>query len=66
MSSIDPAVMSVIAAKNSALKSEIGFAIAAKQLNAARHQGEAVNQLLKDAAQLSRAIGKGAGFDILA
>ena len=63
MSSIDGAVSSVLAAKDSALKTQIGFALAAKQLDAQQQQGDAVNQLLEAAAQLSKSIGTGSGFD---
>ena len=63
MSSIDGAISSVLAAKDSALKTQIGYAIAGKQLAAQRQQGDAVNQLLEAAAQLSKSISTGGGFD---
>jgi hypothetical protein len=63
MSSIDGAISSVLAAKESALKTQIGFAIAGKQLAAQQQQGDAMNQLLEACAKLSKSIGTGAGFD---
>ena len=65
MSSIDSAIGSVLAAKDSAVKSQIGFAVQAKMLTASKQQGEAVNQLLQAAAELSKAVGKGLRFDAL-
>ena len=63
MSSIDGAISSVLAAKDSALKTQIGYAIAGKQLDAQQQQGDAVNQLLETAAKLAKSIGTGGGFD---
>lgn len=63
MCSVDCAISSVLAAKESALKTQIGFAIAGKQLDAQQQHGDAVNQLLEAAAKLSKSIGTGAGFD---
>jgi hypothetical protein len=63
MSSLDPAVQGVLAAKEGALQSQIGFAIAAKTLGAARQQGEAVQALLDQAVELSKAAGSGENFD---
>jgi hypothetical protein len=63
MSSIDGAIGSVLAAKDSALQTQIGFAIAGKQLDAQQQQGDAVNQLLESAAKLSKSIGTGSSFD---
>jgi hypothetical protein len=62
MTCIDSAINSVIAAKENAVKTQVGFAVAAKQLDATRQQGDAANQLLEAAAQLS----KGLGFDAAA
>jgi hypothetical protein len=63
MPSVDGAISSVLAAKDSALKTQIGYAIAGKQLDAQRQQGDAVNQLLEAAAKLSKSITTGGGFD---
>ncbi len=63
MSSIDGAIGTLLAAKDSALKTQIGYAIADKQLDAQQQHGAAVNQLLEAAAKLSKSIGTGAGFD---
>jgi hypothetical protein len=66
MSGIDPAIGGYLAAQDSAVKTQISYAVAGKQLDAARQQGDAAVQLLEDAVQLSRAIGKGAGLDATA
>ena len=66
MQSIDGAISSVLAAKESALKTQIGFAIASKQLKAQEQQGEAMTELLEAAAQLGKAIGRGTSFDAIA
>ena len=63
MSSIDTSVSSVAAAEDAALRSSIAIAIMAKQLDAARAQGDAAVQLLQSAANLSKAAGKGERFD---
>jgi hypothetical protein len=63
MDSIDSAISSVLAAKENAIKTQVAFAVAAKQLQATKQQGEAASQLVDAAVQLSKAIGKGLGFD---
>lgn len=63
MSSIDPAIQSLLNAQQGALQNQIGFAVAAKQMDAAKQQGDAMNALLEKAAQLSKAIGAGENFD---
>jgi hypothetical protein len=63
MSAIDPAVASVIAVKQSAVQSQIAFALAAKSQNAAKQQGDAIVQLLNDAADFGKALGRGEQFD---
>ncbi|MEQ8790664.1 MAG: hypothetical protein RIC55_30480 [Pirellulaceae bacterium] len=63
MSSIDGAINSVLAAKENAVKTQVAFAVAAKSLEATKQQGDAANQLLEAAAQLSKEVGKGLGFD---
>ena len=60
---IDQAITSVIAAKQAALHSKIGFAVARKQLDAVEQQGQAAAKLLESAAQASKAAGLGAKFD---
>lgn len=60
---VDQASCSVQAAQQSALQLQIGVAVARKSLDATQLQGDAVNQLLADAAALSKAIGKGENFD---
>lgn len=61
--SLDPAVSSLLAAQENAVKTQINYAVAGKQLDAARQQGEAVNQLLEQAAQLSKSLTSGQSFD---
>ena len=61
--SLDPALASVLAAKEQATRSQIQFTVAAKQQDAARQQGEAMNQLLAQAAQLSKSLTSGQTFD---
>jgi ABC-type transporter Mla subunit MlaD len=61
--SLDPAIASVLAAKEQATRSQIQFAVAAKQQDAAQQQGDAMNQLLAQAAQLSKSLSSGQGFD---
>ncbi len=63
MSSIDGAIASVLAAKDTALKFEVATTVAAKSLDAQRQQGDAINQLISQAAQLSKEVGKGGNFD---
>ena len=63
MSSLDAAVSSVLASKEAAINTQIAVEIVGKRLDAQKQEGEAVNQLLESAAQLSKALGKGAGID---
>jgi hypothetical protein len=63
MSGIDCAVQNVLNAKQDALQQQISITVAAKQLDAARQQGDAVNALLQEAVQLSKAAGAGENFD---
>ncbi len=63
MTALDPAVQSVLAAKQGALQHQIAMTMAAKQLDVAEQQGAAVNALLDQAVQLSKAIGAGQNFD---
>ncbi len=63
MSGIDCAVQSVLSAKQGALHNQISMTVAAKQLNAARQQGDAMNAILEQAVQLSKTVGAGEGFD---
>lgn len=64
--STDAAINSVLAAKQSALNSQIGTAVAKKSLDAQQAAGDAVNQLLQQAANLSKALGRGENLDTLA
>ena len=63
MISVDGAIASVLAAKESAVDAQVQFAVAAKSLDAQRQQGDAAVQLLEAAVQLSKAVGKGSLFD---
>ncbi len=57
------AASSVSSAQSDALSQQIGIALLKKQQDAAKAQGAAVVQLLQTAANLSKAAGKGDGFD---
>ncbi len=57
------AASSVSSAQSDALSQQIGIALLKKQQDAAKQQGAAVVQLLQDAANISKAAGKGEGFD---
>lgn len=66
MSSIDAALGNVVAAKQAAIQTQIGVALAAKSLDATRLQGEAAVQLIDAAGQISKALDRGANFDAVA
>lgn len=66
MSSIDSSISGLIAAQQASLNSNISIAVASKQLDAQRQQGDAVVSLLDGALQLSREIGKGGNVDSVA
>ncbi len=61
--SVDGAIQSVISAKQASVSNQIGYAVASKQLDATKQQGQAAIALLETAAQLSKAVGKGGQFD---
>ena len=63
MSSLDPAISTVLAAQEGALQSQIQFALAGKALDAAQQNGQTANQLLDAAAQISRSLNTGGSFD---
>ena len=54
---------SVTQAQQGALRFQIDVALQKKQLDAAKQQGAAAVALLEAAVELSKAVGKGAGFD---
>lgn len=60
------AVAAVTHARQAALAQQISTAVAKKQLDATEAQGEAVNQLLKSAAALSKSLATGGTFDAVA
>lgn len=62
-SSLDPAISSLLAAQENATRMQINYAVAGKQLDAMQQQGEAVNDLLAQAAQLSKSLSSGQSFD---
>jgi hypothetical protein len=62
----DPAIQSVMAAKQAALQAQILMALAGKQLSAQKQQGQAMVELIKSAANVGKAIGSGANFDAFA
>ena len=59
MSSIPPAVSQAIAAKNNALQQQVNVAIARKGLDAQQQAGDAINQLLEQAANLQKQLADG-------
>ena len=63
MSSIDPAVSSVLSAQQSALQQKISVSVTAKQLDLAKQQGDAMNALIESAGQLGKSLHSGTRFD---
>lgn len=63
---IDSAINDVIVAKQNAIKTEIDFALKAKQLQVERKKGDTVLQLIESNAPRSRSKGVGGSFDGLA
>lgn len=59
----DPILQSALSAQQGAMQSQIEMAIASKQLSAMKQQGQAVVQLLQAAANVGKAVGRGANFD---
>jgi len=59
------AASNVSSAQSDALSQQIGIALLKKQQDAVKAQGAAVVQLLQTAANLSKAAGKGDGFDAM-
>lgn len=57
------AASSVSSAQSDALSQQIGIALLKKQQDAAKQQGAAIVELLQTAANISKAAGKGTGFD---
>ena len=66
MSSIDSSISGLLAVQQAALASNISTAVAAKQLDAYRQQGDAAVSLLDGAVQLSKESGKGGKIDSVA
>jgi len=62
----DPAIQTVLAAKDAALQAQILMALASKQLTAQKQQGQAIVELINSAANVGKAIGSGANFDAFA
>lgn len=63
MSGISEATSSLMAMQQASLKSEITYALAAKQQDAQQLQGEAAVRLIEDAGQLGKELGKGNRVD---
>lgn len=59
MSSIPPAVRQAIAAQNDALQQQVNTAIVRKGLDAQQQAGDAINQLLEQAASLQKQLSAG-------
>ena len=57
---------SVTQAQQGAMRFQVEVAVQKKQLDAAKQQGAAAVALLEAAVELSKAVGKGAGFDAFA
>ena len=57
------AASNVSSAQSDALSQQIGIALLKKQQDATKQQGAAIVQLLQSAANISKAAGKGDGFD---
>ena len=66
MDSIDPAIPSLLAAKQIAIQTQAAFAVAAKSLAAQKQQGDAMVQLIEAVAQLGKALGRGQLLDAVA
>jgi hypothetical protein len=60
---IDPAVSSLLAAQDASLRTQISFAVAGKQQDAAQQEGSAINALLEQSLQLSKSLVSGQLFD---
>ncbi|MBN2295225.1 MAG: hypothetical protein JXM70_22535 [Pirellulales bacterium] len=60
---MDPAITAVMRAQDAALCSQIQFAVADKALDNMKLQGEAMNRLLEDAAQVGKDLNLGKKFD---
>ncbi len=65
MSGIDSAVSGLLAVQQVAIRSEIGIAVAAKQLDAMKMEGDAAVALIESAARVTKDPVKGAQFDSL-
>ncbi|MCA9238853.1 MAG: hypothetical protein KDA37_01580 [Planctomycetales bacterium] len=59
--STDAAINSVVDAKQAAVQSQIGFAVAAKAQSAYKSQGDAAVQLIEAAGQITQSLGKAHG-----
>ena len=59
MSAIPPAVQQVLQARQDATRSEINTAILGKSLNAQKQMGDAINQMLSDAAMVQKQLNAG-------
>jgi hypothetical protein len=60
---LDPAVCSLLQAQQSAVRSQVSIAVAAKRLDAQRQQGDAAIELLQAAVALSKSAGTGRALD---
>ncbi len=65
MSSIDPAIQTVLNAQQSAANTKIQFTLAAKALNVTKAQGAAMLQLLDSAANVGKSNHTGHHFDTI-
>ncbi|WP_237564775.1 hypothetical protein [Blastopirellula marina] len=63
MTGLDPAVSSVLAAKEAQTRTQIDFAVAKKGLDAIEQQGDAIVELIASAGRIGKEAGKGNSLD---
>ena len=63
MSSIDPAIQSVLDARQNSVQAQVGIAVQAKALESSRLQGDAMVSLIEEAARLGKSLHAGRNFD---
>ncbi|MFI4874472.1 MAG: hypothetical protein ACIALR_04015 [Blastopirellula sp. JB062] len=63
MTGLDPAVSSVLAAKDAQTRTQIDFAVAKKGQDATKQQGDAMVALIESAGRIGKEAGKGISLD---
>jgi len=66
MSLVDSLASSFTAIKNSQTNDAVNYAVAGKQLDAQKQQGDAAVKLIETAAQVGKSINTGSNFDSFA